>query len=345
MAVQRIDISTFLKQRHGPVFDVRSPGEYNHAHIPGAYTLPLFSDAERADVGTRYKQQGKQTAIRYGLDYFGPKMRSIVETVEQILRNQTSTDTTILVHCWRGGMRSGAIAWLLDLYGFNVFVLEGGYKAFRNWVLQQFEKPISVKMLGGYTGSGKSGILKSLEEKGIPVIDLETIARHKGSAFGGIQMPEQPSQEMFENELALAIAATEGQTVWLEDESQRIGKLNIPHAYWQSIRKAPVYFLDIPFEERLTYIIEQYGALPTDKLMEAVVRIEKRLGPNETKMTLQFLIENNIPEAFRILLTYYDRLYSKSLRQRENLESLLTSISLPRVNATMNASSLLAQIH
>ncbi|MFM7710813.1 MAG: tRNA 2-selenouridine(34) synthase MnmH [Ferruginibacter sp.] len=345
MAVQRIDLSTFLKKRQWPVFDVRSPGEYNHARIPGAYSLPLFSDAERADVGTRYKQQGKQTAIRYGLDYFGPKMRTIVETVEQILRDQSSADATVLVHCWRGGMRSGAIAWLLDLYGFNVFVLEGGYKAFRNWALQQFEKPVSVNILGGYTGSGKSGILKSLQEKGLPVIDLEAIARHKGSAFGGIQMPDQPSQEMFENELALAIAATEGQPVWLEDESQRIGKLNIPHAYWHSIRKAPVYFLDIPFDQRLAYIIEQYGSLPADKLMEAVQRIEKRLGPNETKSTLRFLSENNIPEAFRILLTYYDRLYSKSLQQRDNLNALLTSISLPRVDASLNASSLLAQIH
>jgi len=345
MAVQRIDISTFLKQRHLPVLDVRSPGEYTHAHIPGAYSLPLFSDAERADVGTRYKQQGKQTAIRCGLDYFGPKMRPIVETVEQLLRDHSSTDLSVVVHCWRGGMRSGAIAWLLDFYGFNVSVLEGGYKGFRNWALQTFEKPVTVNILGGFTGSGKSGILKTLSENGYPVIDLEAIAQHKGSAFGGIQMPDQPSQEMFENELAVAIAALDGQTIWLEDESQRIGKLNIPHAYWQSIRKAPVYFLDIPFEERLAHIVEQYGALPTDKLMEAVLRIQKRLGPNETKMTLQFLSENNIPEAFRILLAYYDRLYTKSLHQREKLDSLLQNISLQRVDAAVNATSLLAQLN
>ena len=139
MAVRPIDIEKFigLSEQH-PVLDVRSPGEYHHAHIPGAHSFPLFDDAERKEVGTTYKHINREKAIKIGLDYFGPKMRPLVEQAEAIA--EKSGSRTLLVHCWRGGMRSGAIAWLLDLYGFKVHTLIGGYKSFRRWTLEQFEK-------------------------------------------------------------------------------------------------------------------------------------------------------------------------------------------------------------
>ena len=205
MGVEKIHIEQFLElAKEYPVLDVRSPGEYRHAHIPGAYSLPLFSDEERKVVGTTYKQQSREASIKIGLDYFGPKMRKMVEEVELLIRSRESGQMVndsrlVLVHCWRGGMRSGAVSWLLDLYGFKVYTLIGGYKKYRNYVLDTFRLPLQFNILGGYTGSGKTELLKTLKEKGESVIDLEDIAKHKGSAFGNIDMPEQPTQEMFEN--------------------------------------------------------------------------------------------------------------------------------------------------
>src|SRR5690348_9334071 len=129
MPIKKLSITEFLKLSHQhPVLDVRSPGEYSHAHIPGAYSLPLFTDEERKVVGTTYKQQSREAAIKVGLDYFGPKMRSMVEEVEKLCEKRGGK--TVLVHCWRGGMRSAGVAWLLDLYGFKVYTLVGGYKFF-----------------------------------------------------------------------------------------------------------------------------------------------------------------------------------------------------------------------
>lgn len=298
------------------MLDVRSPGEYRHAHIPGAVNLPLFSDEERSQVGTAYKQRSREQAIKIGLDYFGPKMRTMVETVEKLLRHGFIHNKEVLVHCWRGGMRSGAIAWLLDLYGFKVYTLEGGYKAFRNYVLDVFLKDHDLKLLGGYTGSGKTEVLRAMKAQGFNVIDLEDLASHKGSAFGGIGQPEQPSQEMFENLLAIQLRSLTGST-WIEDESQRIGKLNIPHSLWAVIRRKPVTFLDIPFGERLKNIIKGYGNLDPERLLNAIVRISKRLGPLETKTAVNFLLENKIEECFSILLKYYDKQYDKALLNRE----------------------------
>jgi len=358
----RIHIEEFLSlSKNHLLLDVRSPSEYNHAHIPGAVSFPLFTDEERKIVGTAYKQESREKAIKIGLDFFGPKMRKMVEDVEKIAdcRLQVAdsgSQSKIFVYCWRGGMRSGAVSWLLNLYGFKVYTLSGGYKAFRNHVLKTFTQPFNFKVLGGYTGSGKTDILKELQTKGEAVIDLEKIACHKGSAFGSIQMPPQPTQEMFENLLgfelqeagdkqsnydtSLPFRGTGG--IWLEDESQRIGNLNIPMALWQAMRNAPLYFLEIPFEERLNYIVEEYGHCDLQKLMDATQRISKRLGGLETKNTIAFLETGNIKEAFRILLHYYDKRYLKGLHNREDASALLNKIACKKVT-TLNVQALLNQ--
>ena len=280
MAIEKLHIEKFLElAKQHPVLDVRSPAEFIHAHIPGALSLPLFTDEERKVVGTAYKQESREQAIKIGLDFFGPKMRKMVEETESIAKSRepevkpeqeqsrltTNNSRLILVYCWRGGMRSSAVSWLLDLYGFKVYTLVGGYKKFRNYVLDTFNLPINLKILGGYTGSGKTELLKTLKEKGETVVDLEGIAGHKGSTFGNIGLPKQLGQEMFENLLGCELRAvgcrlnsdsptthTSHPTpdIWLEDESQRIGQVNIPHELWKNIRQSPVYFLDIPFFKR-----------------------------------------------------------------------------------------------
>ncbi|MEO7445022.1 MAG: tRNA 2-selenouridine(34) synthase MnmH [Ferruginibacter sp.] len=332
-----------------PVFDVRSPGEYTHAHIPGAHSLPIFSDEERKAIGTTYKQSSREKAIKEGLEFFGSRMKDLVEQAEAALRQELSNKKggqkpKLLIHCWRGGMRSNAVAWLLDLYGFECYLLEGGYKSYRNLALQQFEKPIDLQLLGGYTGSGKTEVLEQLSAKGLPIIDLEKIAKHRGSAFGGIGQPEQPSQEMFENLLALELMQLSTQDtmfpVWVEDESQRIGKLNIPHAFWKIMRESPVHFLDIPFEERLKHILSGYQNLDKESLAEAITRIAKRLGPLETKTALAHLAENDFKSCFDILLQYYDKTYRKSLLNRENTDELLNKIPCLSVDTYANIEKL-----
>ena len=378
MPVKKITIEEFLSlAKQYPVLDVRSPGEYNHAHIPTAYSLPLFSDEERKQVGTAYKQQSREAAIKIGLDYFGVKMRAMVEEVESIVSrclflvgnplvndsenllnpNEQQATRNILVHCWRGGMRSAAVAWLLDMYGFKVYQLVGGYKAYRNWILSQFEKEYNFNIIGGYTGSGKTLVLHELKKQQKIIIDLEDLANHKGSAFGAIEGILQPGQEMFENMLGEKLFAANQKLqeevgsdspfrglggIYLEDESQRIGNLQIPMPLWQNMRRSPVFFMDIPFEERLEYITEEYGKIKKKILADAILRIQKRLGGLETKNALNFLEEDNTKECFRILLCYYDKWYHKGLYNRENISALLNKIPCTGVDTKINTHKILS---
>ncbi len=349
MAAKKISIEEFIElSGKYPILDVRSPGEYTHAHMPTALSFPLFSDEERKVVGTLYKQESREKAIKKGLEYFGVKMVKMVEDADSIVKNETKT---VIVHCWRGGMRSAGVAWLLDLYGFKVYTLSGGYKAFRQWVFAQFKNVYPFILIGGYTGSGKTEVLAAMHKKSISIIDLEALANHKGSAFGAINMPEQPSQEMFENKLAielfslqkkfLSIGSQDIQTIYLEDESQRIGLVNIPTDIWQQMRKKPLLFLQIPFEERLKFISEHYGKGEKEILINAIMRIKKRLGGLETKTSINFLLEDNIIEAFRILLHYYDKMYKKGLQNRESWEALCTDINYHTVDPTAVAKKII----
>jgi len=338
MAIAKLDIDSFLEMAElHLVLDVRSPSEYAHAHIPGANSLPLFSDEERKVVGTAYKQVSREEAIKIGLDYFGPKLRQIVEQVGQLLADK-KTDT-ILIYCWRGGMRSAGVAWLLDLYGFKVFTLKGGYKNFRTWVLSQFEIPYNFKVIGGNTGSGKTEILHELKSLCENVIDLEELAGHKGSTFGNLGLPAQPSAELFENKLAMNLShigkiGKADSSVWIEAESQRIGQINIQPAFFLQLKNAQTFFIEIPFEERLKFIVKHYGKFGKEELMSGIYRIRKRLGGLDTKLSINYLLEDNVEESFRILLSYYDRLYKNSTQQnRFKIEKLEFLTVNPEFNA------------
>jgi len=354
MAVQKIDIDNFIIEtsasigsslRSSITIDVRSPAEFEHAHIPHALNLPLFDNEQRALIGTTYKKQSREAAIKAGLPLFGTKMLPMIETVEAWIKDRQKendlTKPTIYVHCWRGGMRSAAVAWLLDLYGYKVIQLTGGYKAYRNWVLAQFTIPYSLKVLGGYTGSGKTEILHALQEKNYAVIDLEGLAHHKGSAYGAIGQLPQPSQEMFENIVAekLLEVNKKQKSIWIEDESQRIGTVLIPTPLFHLMRNSTCYFMTIPFEQRLNFIVEGYGSFDQKSLIEATMRIQKRLGGLETKTAIDFITAGALKEAFSILLKYYDKWYEKNAKNEVlptiELIPVLSEIVDPVHNASL----------
>jgi tRNA 2-selenouridine synthase len=316
MAIVKIDLSELIELKKSlPVLDARSLAEYNHAHICGAHALPIFDNEERRIIGTAYKQESREKAIRLGLAFFGKKLLTLVDKAENIIKVNGNASREIIIHCWRGGMRSATMAWLLDLYGFKVFLLNGGYKQYRHWVLEQFEKKYPLHIISGCTGSNKTGLLHELKRQNHSVIDLEGLAKHKGSTFGNLNEYPQPTQEQFENELAeqlFSVNQNKPNCIWVEGESQRIGQVNVPSAFYKKMLQNPTIKLEIPFEERLIHIMQEYGSYEVDKIEGAIIRITKKLGGLETKTAIEYLKAGDLKNCYAIILKYYDRLYRKS---------------------------------
>ncbi|MCB0195434.1 MAG: tRNA 2-selenouridine(34) synthase MnmH [Anaerolineae bacterium] len=333
----KLDVEPFLElsQRY-PVIDVRTPAEFAKGHIPGAINIPLFSNEERAVIGTTYKQVGQTEAMLLGLEITGPKMRSLIEQIQAV-----AAEGTLLFQCWRGGMRSESVAWLAGLFGYRCYTLRRGYKGFRNYVLQTFDRPNRLLVLGGKTGSGKTEILQALKQRGEQVIDLEGLAHHKGSAFGALGEAAQPSSQQFENELAMQWRQLDPQRpVWVEDESRQIGKLSIPLALWQQMQAAKTLFIEVPVELRNCYLVEEYGHFPMSALLNAVERLEKRLGYQNAHLVVEALQANDLTTCCDILLRhYYDKSYVRSLSKRN---SPIHHIELDSLDPDRNADKLLA---
>jgi len=296
-----------------PVADVRTPAEFEHGHIPGAFNLPLFSNEERVVVGTTYKQKSREAAILLGFDLVGSKWSGFIRTaLEQ------APEKKIAVHCWRGGMRSGAMAWALDMYGFKVYLIEGGYKRYRKWVQEQFGKPWNLSVVGGMTGSGKTRILHELRSRGEQVIDLEDLAQHQGSSYGTLGRLIQPSQEQFENDLAMQLNALRGdRRIWVEDESLNIGKRMVPRSLWNGMQVSVLFDVQVPVDARVAYLAKEYGSLDPDFLVECTERIRKRLGPEQTQRAVVAIRENRMEDFVREVLVYYDKAYRTALKGRD----------------------------
>ncbi|MBA3721291.1 MAG: tRNA 2-selenouridine(34) synthase MnmH [Parachlamydiaceae bacterium] len=319
-----LPLDSFLKSQ-SPIFDVRSPAEFNQGHIPGSISLPLFDDQERSIIGTAYKQESREIAIDLGLKIVGPKLFDLVNSAKQHIHNKEAN-----ILCWRGGMRSGFVARLLESIGFNTSTLQGGYKSFRRDVLKSLENTSIPQLfiLGGFTGSGKTSILEQLNHLGEQVIDLEAIAGHRGSAFGLLGLPPQMSQEQFENKLAHTLKQLDlSKPIWIEDESRMIGKCRIPTALFDSMAQAKFIHIDINKELRIQHLISIYGNAPIDELVQSTTRIERKLGIQLTNKIINLFINNDKASAFDLLLTYYDKTYSHYLNQRKD-KNLLKDLSM-----------------
>lgn len=308
-----LTIDDFLARPPGvPVIDVRTPDEFAAGHIPGAINVPLFSNDERVGIGTAYKQQGRNRAVGIGLRCVGPRLADLADS---LLALADSADPRLHIHCWRGGMRSGSVAWLMEATsGCRVATLKGGYKTFRRWVLHSFAIPRKLRIVAGLTGSGKTAILKQLAELGEHTVDLERLANHKGSAFGQLGEAPQPTQAQFENALALAWRATDPERpVWLEDESRMVGKRVLPEPLWEQKQNARFHVIELPDDERITHLCNIYADFPPAELEASVGAIHSRLGGDRTKATIEALHHGNFAEACRIILSYYDRTYQKCM--------------------------------
>lgn len=307
----RLSPAEFLAQGVERVMlDVRSPGEYAQGHIPGALSFPLFSDEERAAVGTMYKQMDKEEAMELGLRFVGPKMETFVKQAKML-----APERKLAVHCWRGGQRSGSMAWLFRQAGFDVVTLEGGYKAYRQVVLNGFEtSAVTLLVIGGKTGSGKTKILHALHQLGEQIIDLEGIAHHKGSAFGFIGELPQPSVEQFENALFAALSQQNpARPVWVENESRSIGRVFIPAGFWAKMKCNPLIIVEIPDEARIQNLLSDYVLTDRMELEIAFQKIATKLGGQHLKSALEALQQNNFADAARVALAYYDKTYQFGL--------------------------------
>lgn len=316
MMQQAISAEAFLQQRDQEgwvVADVRSPGEYESGHIPGAVNIPLFENHERAEIGTLYKQESRDVAFTRGLEVVGPKLAAFVKQAETC-----SPDKKILVHCWRGGMRSQSMATLFRQSGFEVKILEGGYKAYRKHIRETAEKALKLLIVGGMTGCGKTAILKSLEQLGEQVIDLEGLANHKGSAFGGILEAEQDTNEQFDNNLHEVIRTFDlNKAVWIEDESRMIGRIFVTQGIWNQMKEAPIVVLDIPRPCRVDRLVQDYADGNESLVLEAIDKIAKRMDGPVVREAIEAVKAKDAEKAADLLLGYYDKYYIRSLTKKK----------------------------
>lgn len=304
-----------------PLLDVRTPAEFERGHIPGAINFPIFTDEERVIVGTLYKQEGKEIAIQKGLEMVGPKLADFSQQAKLLAKEKE-----IMLHCWRGGMRSGSMAWLFETVGLRPKVLAGGYKAYRQSIFKTFDaRQLKLKILGGRTGSGKTLILHALRQKGHQIIDLEGLANHKGSSFGAIGEMPQPKTEYFENLLHQAILELDPtQTIWVENESRGIGSVYIPEGFWKQMSQAPIVNITIPDKDRLDILTTIYVNKEPKLLAEAFLRIQKKLGGLNYKLALEALQSNNYREAAKYALLYYDKAYRYGLESKKKSHHITT---------------------
>lgn len=354
MIVERCVISGPLFSRDQYTFiDVRSPSEFARGHIPGAHNIPLFSDHVRALVGTCYVQQGREPAMHLAMQQVGPQLDGLVAQAQELLERPsiqfylkvkllrtsgfgnclkqtptlssefiweaknvaTQSRKTLCVYCARGGMRSASVSWLFDQFKLPTVQYAGGYKAFRNWTLDQFAQPRSLIIVSGKTGTGKTDYLRTIAKNGQQIIDLEALAHHKGSVFGGTRAT-QATQQQFENDLAWQWSLLDPQQpVLLEDESRKIGAVIIPESIWLLMQQAPIYYLDIPRERRLARIMAEYGVLDKTFLCTALQVLEQQLG-NERCRHIAHVLEHDVEQAASLLLDYYDAKYEHHITSK-----------------------------
>mgnify|MGYP001793080789 CR=1 FL=1 len=309
-------LSALSAHGYDDVIDVRSPAEFAEDHVPGAINLPVLDNEERARVGTIYKQQSPFLARKIGAALL---FRNAAEHIETVLAERDG-GWRPLVYCWRGGQRSGSFAWMLQQIGWRADTLAGGYKSFRKLIAKQlYEAPLPHRLiqLGGYTGTAKTAVLDRLRHRGVQVIDLEALARHRGSLLGGLDSP-QPTQRAFETALAMELIQLDPERpVVVEAESSKIGEINLPPAIWSAMKEAPWLIVDAPIEARARYLARAYHAVLADHdaLTQKLSGLRQQRGHEVVDHWVSLSAAGNRLALCRALVEqHYDPAYDKAMR-------------------------------
>ena len=297
------------------IIDARTPSEYALDHIPGAVNAPVLDDAERAQVGTLYKQVSPFEAKKVGGALVA---KNVAHHLETLFRNAPK-DWKPLVYCWRGGKRSGAMTHILREVGWDAQTLPGGYRAYRRWVveaLQELPFKFGFQVVHGPTGSGKSRFLAALARAGAQVLDLEALAAHRGSVLGGLPHRPQPSQKWFESRLLARLHELDpAKPAYVEGESKKIGQLQVPEALMARMRASPCVVLDADLETRVTLLLEEYRHFTADRAaLEAQLDCLVALHGREKIGQWKSLAASGDWRGFvaRLLVEHYDPAYARS---------------------------------
>ncbi|MEG0069616.1 tRNA 2-selenouridine(34) synthase MnmH [Cetobacterium sp.] len=310
-----VSYEQLLKERNYTLIDVRTPKEFEEEPIPGAINIPLLMDDERIDVGTAYKQVSPEKAKELGVEAIAKRLPDIFREVQKHAKGR------LAFYCARGGMRSGSMAALFSALGYTTWKLEGGYRAYRQYILEEIPKlneGIKYYVLHGKTGIGKTKVLQKLDELGYSVLDLEKMADHKGSFFGGVCEKRPQSQKRFESLIFDYLYKNKPEYVLAESESKRIGNVYVPESVFTSLAEATHLSLDTTIEQRVSIIREDYAGATIEELQSCLNRVKRYI---DTKMYDEFsklLNESKIDELSEVLMTdYYDPLYQKSIDKYE----------------------------
>ncbi len=330
--MDNIPVQEFLNiAKDLPVIDVRTPAEFSDGHITGAINIPIFSNEERVVVGTKYKQESRDTAIAKALEYIAEKTDQYLDVLQKLVESKE-----ICVYCWRGGFRSTGMGHLFQTTGKKVHRLQGGYKAYRNFVLDSFKNKYKLIVIGGMTGSGKTEILEEIGKTNEQMLDLERIANHKGSAFGALGQDDQPTTQQFENDLAAQLNKFDiEQNIWLEDESRMIGKVKIPDDLFIQMRNTTVIKIEVSKDNRINRLIKDYANFSKEDLINSITNISRRLGGLNTKLAIEAIEKNDYYTATDIILDYYDKTYTYGLEKREG--QTVIPLKLDKNNQRKNA--------
>ncbi|AMP20553.1 hypothetical protein AZF37_04645 [endosymbiont 'TC1' of Trimyema compressum] len=323
-----IKIDNYLENRDKYLLiDVRSPLEFQEDHIEGAINIPLLDNNERKIIGTIFKEEGMRSAKEKARQLVFPKLSQKLEAIHKAI---DQTNKKCLVYCFRGGDRSKIMATLLAFERGSIYRLEGGYKSFRKEIVRFFneEEMPSVYVLYGLTGAGKTDILLALEKEGLPVIDLERLANHRGSVFGHIGLNKQPTQKRFETLLYFKLVDKKNFYI-VEGESKKIGRISIPCSFYNQLLDGKPYLINCSINERVKRLNKEYaGHFESDKeiINEALNYLTIRLGKNTIKEIQTLLVNKEVKEAIkRLLLEYYDVLYEKNRKKEKEYENTFSS--------------------
>lgn len=323
-----ITIEKALQLERAVFIDLRSPKEYQEAHIPNAVNIPLFDNEERAIIGTIYKRTSPDLAVEKGLTLFAPKLPGIFSRIREISR-----ENTVILYCWRGGMRSKSLSQLLNTLGIKSYRLENGFKSYRHHVIKYFENKFSknVIVLHGLTGVGKTELLNNLKKKGLPAVDLEGLANNRGSVFGQVGLGKSPSQKQFEGLLYYeCIKYAHYPNIMVECESRRIGRVIIPEMFFNAMQSGKNILVYDSLDNRIERLVGVYTNNHENRndkqLEEAIKSLKKRIGNKMVSILIQLLHNGDYKEITKyLLLEYYDPLYHYPDKPSDNYEINLNS--------------------